>query len=68
MMTVEEIREHLENLTLGERRKFEDMRFFDTEQVEKALEEIYTACNDERAFEIQNRLGELLKKLKGEKR
>lgn len=33
------------------------------EETIKELEKIYTDCNDERVFEIQNRLGDLLKEI-----
>ena len=39
-------------------------QFLDLDLTRKELEEIYKACNEERVFEIQNRLAELLKKLK----
>ena len=33
--------------------------------IKKELEEIYKNCNDSRVWEIQNQLGDLLKKLDG---
>jgi len=33
----------------------------DKSEIKTKLETIYRACNDERVFEIQNKIGELLK-------